>query len=268
MTVSTNSNGAAGTEFTSDEFDEGYPHGYELHYWNRARSAIVKDYVGRCCGKGDTVLEIGSSRGHYVRVMRAAGFDAYGCDLGGPLVYEDVRDFVFPNTDFADLDLSLRERVTAVLLLDVIEHVQRPADFLRSVVEAMPALRSLIIAVPARQELWSNYDEHWRHFLRYDIQKLREVARDSRLSIDAWSYFFHALYVPAWILERLGLKRATAFPAPKGNFWLHRWLGHMFWLESRWLPKQAFGTSLICVCTPEGRGEASVRGRRQHASSP
>jgi hypothetical protein len=193
--------------------------------------------VSSCCSKGDTVLEIGSSRGHYVRVLRTAGFDAYGCDLGDAPVYDVVKGFVFAKTDFANLDVSLRARVTAVLLLDVIEHIERPADFLRSVVESLPALRSLIIAVPARQELWSNYDEHWRHFLRYDIAKLREVARDSHLSINAWSYFFHALYVPAWILKRLGLKRATAFPAPKGNFWLHRLLGRMFWLESRLLPK-------------------------------
>jgi hypothetical protein len=258
MTVLTSSNNATGTEFTNNEFDEGYPSGYELHYWNCARSAIVKDYVISCCGKGDTVLEIGASRGHYVRVLRAAGFDAYGCDLGDAPVYQDVQGFVFPKTDFANLDVGLRERVTAVLLLDVIEHIEQPADFLRSVVESLPALRSLIIAVPARQELWSNYDEHWRHFLRYDIGKLREVARASHLSINAWSYFFHALYVPAWILKRLGLKRATAFPAPKSNFWLHRWLGHMFWLESRWLPKQVFGTSLICVCTPDGRNKSSA----------
>lgn len=253
MTVLANSSDTGGTEFTGAEFDEGYPSGYELHYWNCARSAIVRDYVASCSGKGDTVLEIGSSRGHYVRVLRAAGFDAYGCDLGDAPVYEDVQDFVFPRTDFADLDLGLRQRVTAVVLLDVIEHIERPADFLSSIVEALPALRSFIIAVPARPELWSNYDEHWRHFLRYDIHRLREVARDSRLRMDSWSYFFHALYVPAWLLKTMGLKRATAFPAPKGNFWLHRWLGYMFWLESRWLPKWLFGTSLICVCTLQRR---------------
>jgi hypothetical protein len=253
MTVCKDLSDGVGTEFTDDEFDDGYPSGYELHYWNCARSAIVKDYVGSVCRSGDTVLEIGSSRGHYVRMLRAAGFDAYGCDLGNPPVYEDVRDFVFPKTDFANLDVKLRERVTAVLLLDVLEHIERPADFIASILESLPAVRSLIIAVPARQELWSNYDEYCRHFLRYDIRKFREVARDSHLLINTWGYFFHALYVPAWILKKLGLKRATAFPAPKSNFWLHRLLGYAFWVESRLLPKWVYGTSLVCVCTPESR---------------
>jgi hypothetical protein len=240
--------GVVGTEFTGDEFDEGYPSGYEFHYWNRARSVVVTEYVSSCCNKGDTVLEIGSSRGHYVRVLRAAGFDAFGCDLGNPPVYDDVRDFVFPDTDFAKLGADLRQRITAVLLLDVIEHIERPAEFLTSVLASMPNIRSFIIAVPARQELWSNYDEHWRHFLRYDIGTLREVTRESQLSIDRWGYFFHLLYIPAWILIRIGRKRATAFPAPKRNLWLHRLLGHMFWFESRLVPKRFFGTSLICVC--------------------
>ena len=257
MTSSANPGDAVGTEFTGDEFDEAYPSGYELHYWNCARSAIVRDYVGSCCRTGDTVLEIGSSRGHYVRVLRAAGFNAYGCDLGDPSIHEDVRSFVFPNTGFADLDENLRRRVTAVLLLDVLEHIERPSDFLSSIMEALPAVASVIIAVPARQELWSNYDEHFRHFLRYDTSRLRDVVRDSHLKMNSWSYFFHALYVPAWILKRLGLKRGTAFPAPRGHFWLHRWLGHMFWLESRLLPKGLFGTSLICVCTPQRRSRNS-----------
>jgi hypothetical protein len=246
------SKSVVGTEFTGDEFDEGYQSGYELHYWNRARGVIVTEYVSSCCELGDTILEIGSSRGHYIRVLRAAGFDAYGCDLGNPCVYEDVRDFVFPGTDFAELDAELRKRVSAVLLLDVIEHIERPAEFLSSIAASLPNVRSFIIAVPARQELWSNYDEHWRHFLRYDIGKLREVVRESRLTIDRWKYFFHMLYIPVWILIRTGRKRTTAFPAPTGNLWLHRLLGYLFWLESRVVPKSLFGTSLICVCRRAG----------------
>jgi SAM-dependent methyltransferase len=246
-----------GTEFNGNEFDEAYPPGYELHYWHRARSEIVRGLARSFCKKGDTILEIGTGRGHYVRLLRADGFDAYGCDLGNPEVHEEVRAFVFGQTNFADLDVRLREWVSTVLLLDVIEHIERPVDFIASVFKSLPAVRSLIITVPARQELWSNYDEHYRHFLRYDIRGLRQLAQASRLSIISWGYFFHALYLPAWILKRIGLNRSTAFAAPK-NPSLHKWLGNMFWHESRLLPKGFFGTSLVCVCTPEGRNKSSI----------
>jgi len=214
MTNSNDPAAAVGTEFSGEEYDEAYPPGYELHYWHRARSDIVRDYVRAACTAGDTVLEIGAGRGHYVGVLRAAGFDAYGCDLGSPRVHENVRPFVFSGTDFAELDADLRRRVTAVLLLDVIEHIERPPGFIASIFQALPALSAVIITVPARQELWSNYDEHYRHFLRYDIRGLRELARSSHLLIESWGYFFHGLYVPAWILKRMGVNRATAFVAP------------------------------------------------------
>ena len=211
MTISGDSADVVGTEFSGDEYDEAYPSGYELHFWHRARSAIVKDCVRAFCKKGDTVLEIGAGRGHYVRVLRADGFEAYGCDLGNPRVHDDARAFVFAGTDFAYLDVDLRRRATAVLLLDVLEHIEDPTDFIASIFLALPALNVLIITVPARQELWSNYDEHYRHFLRYDIGKFREIALRSHLSIKFWSYVFHALYVPAWILKRMGLNSDDRF---------------------------------------------------------
>ena len=241
-----------GTEFSGDEFDEAYPAGYELHYWHVARGGIIRKLAGSFCKPGDVTLEIGSGRGHYVRLLREDGFIAYGCDLGNPPVHDEVSPFVFLQTDFADIDSNLRQRVKAVLLLDVIEHIEHPAAFIDSVLNSLPAVQSLIITVPARQELWSNYDEHYRHFLRYDIRKFREVAVEARLSIATWSYFFHALYVPALILKMFGMKRSTAFGAPKTR-WLHKFLGHIFLFESRLMPKSSFGTSLVCVCTPEKR---------------
>jgi hypothetical protein len=41
----------------------------------------------------------------------------------------DVRGHVFGERDFPNLDANLRDRVTAVLLLDVIEHVERPVEY-------------------------------------------------------------------------------------------------------------------------------------------
>ncbi|MET4519050.1 class I SAM-dependent methyltransferase [Bradyrhizobium sp. I1.7.5] len=202
--------------FSAEEFDEDFPPGYERHYWHRARSAIVKSYVFASCGPGDTLLDIGAARGHYVSVLRKAGFDAYGCDLGGPWVHEEARPFVFPKTDFADIDKELRDRVTTVLLLDVLEHIEQPVSFIGAIFRALPALRSLIITVPARQELWSNYDEHYRHFLRYDVTELRKLALRSRLSIKSYSYFFHALYVPALLMKKLGVRLRLARPKHPG----------------------------------------------------
>lgn len=248
--VSVSDHRQIGSAFSESEFDEDFPPGYERHYWHRARSSIVKSYVHSFCCPGDTLLDIGAARGHYVRVLRRAGFDAYGCDLGDPWVHEEARAFVFPKTDFADIKKELRDRVTTVLLLDVLEHIEQPIKFLEAIFRALPAVRSLIITVPARQELWSNYDEHYRHFLRYDVTELRKLALRSRLSIKSYSYFFHALYGPALLMKKLGMKRETAFGAPKVSR-LHELLGVAFWMESQLLPRNIYGTSLICACAKD-----------------
>lgn len=66
----------------------------------------MKSYVHAFCGVSDALLEIGAARGHYVSVLGKAGFDAYGCDPGDPRVHEELLPFVFPETDFADIDGS------------------------------------------------------------------------------------------------------------------------------------------------------------------
>lgn len=132
-----------GSECSKNECDEGFPPGDERHYWHRARSVIVKSYVRAFGNVSGALLEIGSARGHYVSVSRKAGFDAYCCDLGDPWVHEEARPFVFPKTDFADIHKELRDRVTTVLLLDVLEHIERPDTFIEAISCAFPALRSL-----------------------------------------------------------------------------------------------------------------------------
>src|SRR3978361_1481350 len=100
-----------GSEFSGHDFDEAYPSGYEFHYWHLARGEIVRQMVGSVLKSGATVLEIGPGRGHYVRLLRADGFNAYGCDLGAPHVHEDVKPFVFGQTDFTNLNRGRRQEV-------------------------------------------------------------------------------------------------------------------------------------------------------------
>jgi hypothetical protein len=47
----------------------------------------------------------------------------------------------------------------AILLRDVVEHIEDAGTFLRDLLRAFPNARHVLIAVPARMELWSNYDE-------------------------------------------------------------------------------------------------------------
>ena len=78
-------------------------------------------------------------------------------------------------TDARQLEVAQRNEVRTILLLDVIEHLEDPVAFLAELRSHFPALRHLLLTVPARQELFSNYDEFNGHFRRYDPALLREL---------------------------------------------------------------------------------------------
>ena len=124
---------------------------------------------------------------------------------------------------------------------NVLEHIADPVGFLRKVRAAYPNARALILTVPARKELWSNYDEHFGHFRRYTVETLAEELRASGFETIRSRYFFRALYPVMWGMRG---HRTTTTRAP-GNVALHRFMADCFIAEDRLLPGSIPGTSVI-----------------------
>ena len=103
-----------------------------------------------------------------------------------------------------------------IILGDVIEHLPDPAAFLKSLSRAFPNLKGFIIVVPARKELWSDYDEYYGHFRRNDLALARNtIATAGLTTIDA-QYLFRLLYLPARLLLAMKGGRTTKIKAPVG----------------------------------------------------
>lgn len=240
----------AGTTFTQEQYDRPYPNGIERHYWAQARHRILLRQIEQQLGsqRDATVLDIGCGRGITVDYLRSQGIQAQGCELGRPSpISAAVAPYLHIGVDAFTLDEGLRQSVKVILLLDVLEHMEQPREFLAECGRRFPACDRVIITLPARQEIWSNYDEYYGHFLRYDAQSV------GRLVPDAWqltsqSYFFHLLYVPARLMSALGMPRSVdvAAPAPKTR-WAHKALGVLFDWEARLCPSFVPGTSILAV---------------------
>jgi hypothetical protein len=235
-----------GTAFSGAEYDAAYPDGYENHFWHLARAEIILDALKRYVPRSSVILEVGCGRGLYVAKARQADFAAFGCDLGRPRVHDSVADVVQTGKDFRDLDPSLLAKVSAVLLLDVLEHLEEPEAILKQLSDAMPALQTIVATVPARKELWSNYDEHYGHFRRYSRSELDDLYRSAGYQPVESRYFFRFLYLPMWIQANIQRKRAVEIQRP-GNAWLHKALGVFGVIEARLLPRSMWGTSIIGI---------------------
>lgn len=234
------------TAYDAAQMAANYPTGAQDYYWFVARNLVIERVLRQTHG-GGIVFDLGCGRGFTLAHLLQRGFDGWGSDLAQydgshPMVSKRV----LYGQPLGSIDLSVRGKVTTVLLLDVIEHLPDPSVLLCEVREAFPSLRRIIVTVPARMEIWSNYDEFFGHFRRYDAAGLRDWAQGQKLRVSHLQYFFHSLYWPAWAVARLGRTRATEVHVP-GWPALHRFMGRMLALESVLLPCAWRGSSLLGV---------------------
>jgi SAM-dependent methyltransferase len=236
------------TDFSTEQYDDAYPAGIEAHYWHRARTAKIQSILKHYDVADKRVLEIGCGRGVVVNELRERGVDCIGVELAPVDVPPSLRTVINAGTDFRNLPESLRASIDAILILDVLEHVPDPQIFLKEVQSSFPNAEFLISTVPARAELWSNYDEYYGHYVRYSCESLRTLIVESGYTPVLVSYFFHLLYIPARIFSLFGLDRSIQVSAPKGfGKSLHCLLGRLFEFEERIISPRIYGTSVIGV---------------------
>ena len=236
------------TEFEPEQFALCYPPGIENHYWTAARNLIVEHELKAAGLKQPRILEIGCGKGVVIAYFREKGYLCWGVELANVAPIESVKDFVFGGISASDLSSAQRESFNALFLLDVIEHLPDAAAFLSSLKAAFPNVNRVIITVPARAELWSNYDIHYGHYRRYDLETLRDVVRGSGGTVLSLRYFFRVLYLPARLTLAMFHRRSVKIEAPgNGMKAVHYLISRLCLADFFLLPPRACGTSIICT---------------------
>jgi hypothetical protein len=163
-----------------------------------------------------------------------------------PPVDSATAPFLMPGANAADLPEEFRRSVNMVLLLDVLEHLEDPTQLIRSLYDAFPCVDTILFTVPARLELFSNYDVRNRHFRRYDASNIQGLDTPDCFTLGRWSYFFHALYVPARLMKMAGVDRQTELQAPKSSLTrlAHSAVATGFVIEESVLPGTWPGSSI------------------------
>lgn len=204
-----------GTEFTPEQFGQIYPDGIQHHWWHVARSAIVARELSWAC-PGQAVLDVGCGRGVTLLHLRDRGIECFGVEPAAVTPLPGTEDYIYAGTEAADVVSADRERFKVVMLLDVIEHLAEPVEFLETIAAAYPNLACVVVTVPARQELWTNYDDFNGHFRRYTPEMIGELASRLDWKVMRRRYFFRALYPPMRFLSLVGRRRSTRISPPNG----------------------------------------------------
>lgn len=237
----------SGTAFTREQYNRIYPDGIGNHYWNHARNRIIRRFLGRHGLTGGKILEIGCGRGVVLDHLRKKKIYVQGVELGDADPIPSCRDYIYTRTNAFGLPGMIRDETDTVLLFDVLEHLEDPAAFMEEIRLKFARARHLVITVPARQELWTNYDTFNGHFRRYSLGEIRKLAGGG-IGLTEASYFNHILYPVFWVYARLIRKRGTDISAPGGiMIALHRLLSLILQLDFRVFPGRFRGTSIIAV---------------------
>lgn len=244
--------------FSQAHFDTAYPTGIEHHFWNLARNRILAKALKNCAAQGP-MLEIGCGTGVVVAGLRDMGFDCWGSDLGHSQAAAGAEKFLYLGQDCRTLDAGFRDSIRTLLILDVIEHVSDPVGFMTSIRESFPHAEKLLATVPARKELWSNYDDNYGHLRRYDRTMLANEVLAAGFSLRDMHYFFHALYLPMRLLSKSG--RSTEIQAPTGfKRIIHKLLAAFCVAEAALVPGYIAGTSIIAVADIRANVARSAHG--------
>ncbi len=224
------------------------------HFWVRRRFEIFRKIADANVRSALRIAEIGCGHGLMQRQIE----DAYakpvtGFDLNRKALSQNVsRVSELCCYDIFQRDPELERAYDAIVLFDVLEHVNDEDRFLSAVLFHLKPGGKLFFNVPAFQALWSEYDRVVGHVRRYDERMLKTLAARNELRISSWTYWGVSL-TPLLLLRRLWMrtqpkeKIVSAGMDSRGSV-----MNTLLLLLSRCelpLPNHLLGTSLMAVLT-------------------
>lgn len=196
------------------------------------------------------ILEIGAGTGSNVPVL--SSFGAVTIIEPSAFAVERIREIsptiqCFTSTwpDAAELV----GRFDAVLLLDVLEHIDDDRASLHAVLQHLNPSGIVLLTVPAYRSMWSMHDEVLWHKRRYSPREFRTLLRATGLEILEYSGFNWVLLPIAWVLRKLRFGPAIGEKRLPGllNWLLFQILRcEVFAMRCGFRPN--FGLTVVAVC--------------------
>lgn len=144
---------------------------------------------------GKRFVEIGCGDGSLSRQLLDRGFSGAGVDVS-PQAIAEAQANLRPAIERGAYSLHLGsieqiadERTFDVALsIMVVEHIEEPVAFVRSLARRVRPNGLVMIGAPGRKDHWSIEDETVGHLKRYEREELEQLLRDAGLEeVEVWS---------------------------------------------------------------------------------
>ena len=238
------------------DYGDRYRDLFETHWWWRARTEYIVETLRRYrpAAGWTTILDIGCGDGLFFGRLKEFG-EVEGIEPSAELVSPDNADRSRIHICPFDEHFTSGKQYSLILMLDVLEHLERPVSALRHALELLEPEGTFVATVPAFRMLWTNHDVVNHHQTRYTKKSFRAVANDAGLDIDEERYLYH------WIFPiKLGLRLAEQALGLKAKLpkasrgWVNESLYRISRLEQMTLSRLRvpFGSSLLVVGKKDG----------------
>jgi len=234
-------------------YGQAYETLYREHWWWRAREEMLVELLRerQPAGAWGSILDVGCGNGLFFDRLSEFG-DVEGVEFSAELV--DPQSPHAARIRIGPFDASFQpgKLYSLILMLDVLEHLDAPAEALRHALRLLDPRGMVVITVPAFLALWTSHDVLNQHRTRFTKSSLRSVAAAAGMKILAERYFFHWMF-PAKLAARAAEKLMGAKPAVPHvpAKWLNRTLYGISRTEQRLFRAAplSFGSSLLVLGT-------------------
>jgi 2-polyprenyl-3-methyl-5-hydroxy-6-metoxy-1,4-benzoquinol methylase len=166
----------------------------DRHWWYSGKQRIVRNLLSRYLaprtnGEKARVADLGCGCGIMLWHL-SKDYEVRGVD-GSPQAIEFCKQrgvTVAQGQLPGPIGLPEKE-FDAVLLLDVIEHLEKDKESVAAAAELLKPGGIMIVTVPAYQWLWSKWDTHHHHYRRYNRSMLKSAMNHSSLNLEMISYY-------------------------------------------------------------------------------
>jgi len=214
----------------------------DKYWWHVAKRKMVTGLLDKHFPPPGCLIEGGVGAGRNLLEFQDKGYQVRGFDIM-PAAVEHCQARGVEDVQVHDLGEPWPAEpgsVKAVVLLDVLEHLEDPVKVMRHVKEILADDGGLVFTVPAHPSLYGDWDKRLGHFRRYTSRMMRQQAEEAGLKVHYLSHW-NALSLPAAFVLRGYQKlfpkdRPAEFPrvSPLVNRLMlgacatERWLGKPF----------------------------------------
>lgn len=196
----------------------------QRHWWFVGRRQILCRLVAEVLPPSSraTVVDVGCGTGANIAAL-ADRYRCVGIDTSAEAV--ELAQERFPRVEFvtgrAPGDLGERAgQARLFLLTDVLEHVSDDYAMLSELLAAASPGCYFLVTVPADESLWSEHDESFGHYRRYDRARLEGVWVDLPVTTLMVSYFNTRLLPVVRMVRAWNRRRGHAAGRVGTDFWL------------------------------------------------